>query len=35
MEHRAAGDVEVSNVDLRYERCRLRDVRAERELAGS
>jgi hypothetical protein len=32
MEHRAAGDVEVSNVDLRYERCRLRDVRAEREL---
>jgi KorB domain/ParB/Sulfiredoxin domain len=32
MERRAAGDVEISSVDLRYERCRLRDVRAEREL---
>jgi hypothetical protein len=32
MDRPAAGDVEISNVDLRYERCRLRDVRAEREL---
>jgi AcrR family transcriptional regulator len=32
MEHRAAGDIEVSSVDLRYERCRVRNVRAEREL---
>ena len=32
MERAKAGDVEISSVDLRYERCRLRDVRAEREL---
>jgi hypothetical protein len=32
MEHRTAGDVEISSVDLRYERCRVRDARAEREL---
>jgi hypothetical protein len=32
MEHRAAGDVEISSVDLRYERCRLKSVRVEREL---
>jgi hypothetical protein len=28
----AAGDVEISSVDLRYERCRVRDLHAEREL---
>ncbi|MBN2492048.1 MAG: chromosome partitioning protein ParB [Planctomycetes bacterium] len=32
MERRAAGEVEIASVDLRYERCRVRDVRAEREL---
>jgi hypothetical protein len=32
MESRAAGEVEIASVDLRYERCRVRDVRAEREL---
>jgi ParB-like chromosome segregation protein Spo0J len=32
MELTVAGEVEMSAVDLRYERCRVRNVRAEREL---
>ncbi len=32
MEVAVAGEVEMSAVDLRYERCRVRNVRAEREL---
>jgi len=32
MNRPAAGDVEISTIDLRYERCRLRSVRAEREI---
>jgi hypothetical protein len=28
----AAGEVEITSVDLRYERCRVRNLRAEREL---
>jgi ParB-like chromosome segregation protein Spo0J len=32
MERQTAGEVEIASVDLRYERCRVRDVRAEREL---
>jgi len=32
MERQTAGEVDISAVDLRYERCRVRDVRAEREL---
>ena len=34
MEREPAAEVEMTRVDLRYERCRLRDVRAERELLG-
>jgi len=32
MDRPAARDVEIASVDLRYERCRVRNVRAEREL---
>jgi len=32
MDRPAADEVEISSVDLRYERCRLKSVRAEREL---
>lgn len=32
MDHAVTGEVEISSIDRRYERCRLRDVRAEREL---